>query len=170
MHSRNIIHRDIKSDNILLDAKGRVKICKSPLSSIILIANAKAYRKWVPVADFGYSAKLTTDRSRRATLVGTPFWMAPEVVSQKEYGAKVDIWSLGIMAIEMIEGQPPYIDEEPLKALYLIATIGTPKLKSPEKLSSTLRDFLKKCLEVDVSKRASSQELLQVRLINWALQ
>ena len=87
--------------------------------------------------------------------------MAPEVVSQKEYDYKVDIWSLGIMVIEMIEGQPPYIDEEPLKALYLIATIGTPKLKKPEQLTPNLRDFLKKSLEVAVSKRPSSQELLQ---------
>jgi serine/threonine protein kinase len=66
------------------------------------------------------------------------------------------------MAIEMIEGQPPYIDEEPLKALYLIATIGTPKLKKPEALSPILRDFLKKSLEVNPNKRASSPELLQV--------
>lgn len=66
------------------------------------------------------------------------------------------------MAIEMIEGQPPYIDEEPLKALYLIATIGTPKLKKPEALSPVLRDFLKKSLEVNPNKRASSPELLQV--------
>jgi serine/threonine protein kinase len=114
------------------------------------------------IADFGYSAKLTNDRSRRATLVGTPFWMAPEVVSQKEYDCKVDIWSLGIMAIEMIEGQPPYIDEEPLKALYLIATIGTPKLKKPDTLTQALRDFLKKTLEVSPAKRPSSTELLQV--------
>ena len=62
----------------------------------------------------------------------------------------------------MIEGQPPYIDEEPLKALYLIATIGTPKLKKPEALSPVLRDFLKKSLEVNPNKRASSPELLQV--------
>ena len=113
------------------------------------------------LADFGSSAQLTNDRSRRATLVGTPFWMSPEVVSQKEYDCKVDIWSLGIMVIEMIEGQPPYIDEEPLKALYLIATIGTPKLKKPEDLSAPLRDYLKKSLEVNPSKRATSSELLQ---------
>jgi serine/threonine protein kinase len=66
------------------------------------------------------------------------------------------------MAIEMIEGQPPYIDEEPLKALYLIATIGTPRLKKPEALSPILRDFLKKALEVNPNKRAGSTELLQV--------
>jgi serine/threonine protein kinase len=96
-------------------------------------------------------------------MVGTPFWMAPEVVSQKEYGCKVDVWSTGIMAIEMIEGQPPYIDEEPLKALYLIATIGTPRLRNPETLSENLRDFLKKCLDVNVNKRATSEKLLEVQ-------
>jgi serine/threonine protein kinase len=130
---------------VLLDRKGRVKI-----------------------SDFGYSAKLTSDRSRRATLVGTPFWMAPEVVAQKEYDTKVDVWSLGILAIEMIEGQPPYIDEEPLKALYLIATIGTPKLKKPEALSTNIRDFLRKSLEVVPSKRPNSAELLLVCFFNIA--
>jgi serine/threonine-protein kinase CLA4 len=157
LHSQHIIHRDIKSDNVLLDAAGRVKISTFFLPNFLPYCSTRSL-----VADFGFCAKLTDQKSKRATMVGTPYWMAPEVVKQKEYGAKVDIWSLGIMAIEMIEQEPPYLDEEPLKALYLIATNGTPTLKKPEALSRELKAFLSVCLCVDVKSRATASELLEV--------
>jgi len=138
MHKKNIIHRDIKSDNLLCNKKGAVKL-----------------------ADFGFSAKLTAQKKKRQTVVGTPYWMAPELVRGKEYGTKVDIWSAGIMLIELVEKEPPHLNEPPLRALYLIATSGPPKLKNPSKWSEDLQDFLNNACNPVPGQRWSATQLLE---------
>lgn len=137
LHSKNRIHRDIKSDNLLLGSDGAVKI-----------------------ADFGYAAQLSEGKAKRNTIVGTPYWMAPELIRGQNYGTKVDIWSLGIMAMEMAEGEPPYMEFPPLRALFLITTKGIPPLQEGDRWSALFKDFVAKCLERDPEARVDSRALL----------
>ncbi|KAJ7206236.1 kinase-like domain-containing protein [Mycena haematopus] len=139
LHSQRVIHRDIRASNILVDSTGRVKI-----------------------VGFGYCAKLTSQRPRRASMAGTPHWMAPEILRQEIYGVEVDVWSLGIMVIELtrVENERPYMNEELLTVFYRIAANGTPTINKSEAPSSELDNFLTLCLCVDATHRATADELV----------
>jgi serine/threonine-protein kinase CLA4 len=111
------------------------------------------------LADFCFSAQLESANAKRTTMVGTPYWMAPEVVKRTAYGQKIDIWALGVLVIEMVNGEPPYLNEQPMKALYLIATKGAPELEG-DVVGETLKSFIAMCLKVDPASRANAEELL----------
>lgn len=138
LHAQGVIHRDIKSDSILLTHDGRVKL-----------------------SDFGFCAQVNKEVPRRKSLVGTPYWMAPELISRLPYGPEVDIWSLGVMVIEMVDGEPPYFNEPPLKAMKMIRDNLPPKLKNVHKVSPSLKGFLDRLLVRDPAQRATANELLK---------
>ncbi|KAG8542041.1 hypothetical protein GDO81_027354, partial [Engystomops pustulosus] len=115
----------------------------------------------VKLSDFGFCAQVNKEVPRRKSLVGTPYWMAPELISRLPYGPEVDIWSLGIMVIEMVDGEPPYFNEPPLKAMKMIRDNPPPKLKNVQKVSPLLKGFIDRLLVRDPSQRASANELLK---------
>ncbi|XP_007464784.1 PREDICTED: traf2 and NCK-interacting protein kinase isoform X7 [Lipotes vexillifer] len=142
LHQHKVIHRDIKGQNVLLTENAEVKL-----------------------VDFGVSAQLDRTVGRRNTFIGTPYWMAPEVIACDEnpdatYDFKSDLWSLGITAIEMAEGAPPLCDMHPMRALFLIPRNPAPRLKS-KKWSKKFQSFIESCLVKNHSQRPATEQLMK---------
>ncbi|XP_076003986.1 STE20-like serine/threonine-protein kinase [Genypterus blacodes] len=143
LHDNKIIHRDLKAGNILITLGGDVKL-----------------------ADFGVSAKNTKTLQRRDSFIGTPYWMAPEVVmcetsKDRPYDFKADIWSLGVTLIELAQVEPPNHEMNPMRVLLKIAKADPPGLMQPSRWSPEFSNFLKKCLDKNVDNRWSASQLLQ---------
>jgi len=168
LHDKKFIHRDIKAANIMLTVEGVAKLglIPSPLLSSTLfywfIDFFFYYFFYFKLVDFGVSGQITDNTLKRNTLIGTPYWIAPEVIQEDGYDQKADIWSLGITCIEMVEGHPPFYGMKPMLAMFRTPTIPPPTLKNPEKYSPEFNDFLSKCLQKNPKERLSSAELLEV--------
>jgi len=139
LHSQKKIHRDIKSGNILLTDDG---LCK--------------------LADFGVSAELSTTLAKAKTMIGTPYFMAPEVLMNLEYDNRADIWSMGITAYELACGQPPLADVHPMRAIFQIPNSPPPRLPEEYGFSPQFCQFIECCLQKDPKSRLTAKELLRL--------
>lgn len=113
LHTNGVIHRDIKSDSILLSSDGRIKL-----------------------SDFGFCAQISSELPKRKSMVGTPYWMCPEIISRLPYDTAVDIWSFGIMVMEMVDGEPPFFNEPPLQAMRRIRDMPPPRFQNTHRVST----------------------------------
>uniref|UniRef100_A0A7S3PQY3 non-specific serine/threonine protein kinase n=1 Tax=Aplanochytrium stocchinoi TaxID=215587 RepID=A0A7S3PQY3_9STRA len=138
LHSKGIIHRDIKSGNILLTLQGQAKLC-----------------------DFGVSAVQGKRTDPRKTVIGTPYWMAPEIIQETGYDYKIDVWSLGITILEMAEGDPPFSKINPWRALFIIEMRPAPKFAKPKLYSEAMNEFLSLCVTKNPKERMTAGELLE---------
>ncbi|CAG9334872.1 unnamed protein product [Blepharisma stoltei] len=138
LHKEGRVHRDVKSDNILLSPRGDIKL-----------------------GDFGLAAQLCKSCFRRQLTADNPSWMAPELARHTNYNEKIDIWSFGIFLIELAEGQPPYINENPMKILYNISAKPPPTFQNKLRWSSEIKEFLGFCLRKNPEERMSAEELLR---------
>ena len=138
LHGKNKIHRDIKAANIFINLNG---VCK--------------------LGDFGVSAELKQKNEKRKTVVGSPYWMPPEMITNEGYTEKADIWSIGVVCFELAEGAPPYYNLPPVRAMFMIPKGEKPQLSEQTHWSFDFKNFVSICLERDVDKRPQADSLLK---------
>jgi len=144
LHGRNLVHRDLKSGNIMMTTQGDVKLI-----------------------DFGLCVDLAEDEQPEH-MVGSPFWMPPEMIQRRPYGPAVDIWSFAICLLELANGQPPN-RKSALKAMFVAGTTGYEQpFNKPDHWSSPFKDFISKCLEMDPQDRATADDLLRHTFLDKA--
>ncbi|RKP02680.1 hypothetical protein CXG81DRAFT_5595, partial [Caulochytrium protostelioides] len=143
LHEEGIIHRDLKCSNILLTLSGQIMI-----------------------ADFGVSERLAPDAAASGAVVGSPYWMSPEVIRGAAAGLAADIWSLGITVIEMIDGMPPLAEMPPMRAMFKIPFLPEPSVREPARVSAALLAFVHACIRKEPQDRADAESLKQLAFVS----